>query len=128
AQAFSKHVLPDTSCPSVNNGCVYIDSIAQILLEPAYGFQPPVPAIDSDHELLFKILKIVGVIDQCRPYSYFDSVPGGDPIQWGGSGIGAPTDAVNGFGQPSIYSTINHLSVGTTSLGSFIEVAKVWSA
>jgi prepilin-type N-terminal cleavage/methylation domain-containing protein len=124
-QSFSKYVFPDDGCLS-NVGCVYIDSIKQILLQPPFGFQPPVLATDSAHELLFNVLKISSVTRQCQPYSYFSGVPAGNSIQWGGDGTGAPSDAAVGWGKPPTYATENHLIVTTSLSGGFIEPNVIW--
>ncbi|MBV8726321.1 MAG: hypothetical protein JO233_00935 [Candidatus Eremiobacteraeota bacterium] len=126
SQVFKKSVLPDMSCDVSSGSCVYVDAIAQILLEPGYGFQPPVLARDSDHELLFNVLKIISVVNQCQPYSYFASIPAGTPIQWGGFSIGAPINTAVGFGNPSAFSTTNHVLIGTSSSGGFIEPNLTW--
>jgi hypothetical protein len=125
AQAFSKYVLPDDGCLS-NSECFYIDSVKQILLQPPFGFQPPVPATDSAHELLFKTLKISTVSRQCQPYSYFAGVPAGDSIQWSGGSIGAPNDAAIGWGKPSTYATVNHPMIADSLSGGFIEPNLIW--
>jgi type II secretory pathway pseudopilin PulG len=126
SQTFSKYVFPDDGCGDPNIGCVYVDSIKQILLQPPYGFQPPVSATDSAHELLFKVLKISGVVRQCQPYSYFSGVPAGNSIQWGGDGTGAPADAAVGWGKPATFATINHLITATSASGGFIEPSQTW--
>jgi len=125
AQAFTKYVFPDNGCLSTD-GCVYVDSIKQILLQPPFGFQPPTSAIDSAHELLFNVLKISSVVRQCQPYSYFSGVPAGNSIQWGGDGTGSPSDAAIGWGEPATYSTANHLIIATSLSGGFIEPSPVW--
>lgn len=128
-QLFMKHVYPDVRCDPTDAGtiCSYVDSIRQILLEPAYGVLPPTPAIDADHELLFIVEKIVTVERQCQPFAFFDSTVPGTSVALSGDGTGAPVDAPVGFGQPSIYSTVNHVAVGTTPTGGFIEPT-TWAA
>ncbi|HEV2738089.1 MAG TPA: hypothetical protein VGU66_05870 [Candidatus Elarobacter sp.] len=127
-QTFWKYVFPDTSC-AVNSGpCVYSDSIAQIELTPPYGFQPSIPAGDGAHELLFRVDEIIAVWNQCQPYSYFAGVPAGDSIQWGGFAISSPLTTSLGWGQPSVYSTINHVLTDPSPGGGFIEANKLWTS
>ncbi len=128
-QTFWKYVLPDTSCLADGSQCFYSDSIRQIVLEPAYGFRPLTAAVDGAHELLFEVEKVISVYNQCQPYSYFAGVPAGDSIQWGGSGIGSPMTAAFGWGQPSIYSTVNHVLMGgPLQSGSLIEGNQSWTS
>jgi prepilin-type N-terminal cleavage/methylation domain-containing protein len=124
AQTFSKYVVPDVACTSE---CHYINAIQQIYLGYAYGIQPPVPAVDSAHELLFRIDSIAGVLYQCVPFSYLETSPVG-PITGPSNGIGAPVGPPPGFGQPSIYLTINHVELGWSAMGYFIEPSTGWSS
>ncbi|HWT05163.1 MAG TPA: hypothetical protein VN224_05355, partial [Xanthomonadales bacterium] len=110
-QAFYKYVLPDTQCGF--NTCWYIDSIRQIFLDPTYAVLPPATPI-PDRELLFKINAIQSVTKECEPFSAFSSVSGVDPIQWSGSVIGGPVVIPLGLGEPSVYATVNHFSLGST--------------
>jgi hypothetical protein len=123
AQTFSKYVVPDIACTSE---CHYINAIQQIYLGYAYGIRPPVPAVDSAHELLFRINSIVTVLYQCVPFSYLQTAPIG-PITGPGNGTGAPIGSPPGFGQPSVYLTINHIALGWSASGFFVEPTLGWS-
>jgi prepilin-type N-terminal cleavage/methylation domain-containing protein len=110
SQTFWKYVIPDTACGDIGGGttCWYIDSVKLVYLAPGYGFQPPVRATDSAHELLFKIDSVATVLSQCQPYSFFAASPVGF-ISWQEEGVGAPLDAPIGFGSPSLFFTSNHV-------------------
>jgi hypothetical protein len=116
AQLFHKHVVPDDNCSTDGQAsCNYIDSIKQIFLEPGYPIQPPVPPVDSSHELLIRIDSIVGALKTCLPYAAFATVPIGTQIPWGsGDGTGGPVDPPTGFGAPAVYTIDNHI------IGNFV--------
>lgn len=125
SQSFYKYVLPDKTCDS--NMCSYIDSIRQIILDPAYSVIPPVIPT-PDRELLFRINAIRSVTMECEPFSEFASEPGINGIQWHGNIIGGPAVAPLGFGEPAVYATISHFSLGTVTTGSFIEPDNTWAS
>jgi prepilin-type N-terminal cleavage/methylation domain-containing protein len=124
---FWKYVVPDSQCTDNGQTCYYVDSISAIWLYEPYVFQPPLPPADSGHELLFKIDAISGVTSECLPYSTFQTVPGSNPITWGGSTIGAPVNAPIGFGQPSNYLSLNHVILTTIAGASnFNDSGQPW--
>lgn len=128
AQSFTKAVNPDSQCTTDSSGlssCSYIDSIANIELAPSYGFRPPTP-VDATHELLFRILRVVGATYECEPYLAFADIPAPNLIQWSGSTIGAPFDSPNGTGDPGQYITVNHVYSGFTNTGIWDEPNLVW--
>ena len=128
SQTFWKYVVPDTRC-EIRDGvdsCSYIDSIRLLTLAPGYAFKPPVATIDPAHEILIKIDRIGGIFTECQPFSFVGSIPGGDPIPWGGNGIGTPADASDGFGEPSVYLTLNHVIATWTSGGGGFNVDHTW--
>jgi prepilin-type N-terminal cleavage/methylation domain-containing protein len=109
-QTFRKHVVPDDNCATVvDNTCTYVDSIKDIFLEPGFGFQAPVPPIDPSHELLVRIDSVVTVYKGCLPFTSFATLAGGSQILWGGNSVGAPANAPDGLGEPSIFTTSNHV-------------------
>ncbi|MDQ6943741.1 MAG: hypothetical protein M3169_14675, partial [Candidatus Eremiobacteraeota bacterium] len=125
-QAFYKYVLPDYQCDL--NSCSYIDSIRQIVLDPTYAVLAPVPPRSPDSELLFKINAIKSVTKECEPFSAFASISAFNSIPWSGSVIGGPSIAPLGLGEPSIYATVNHFTVGGTTTGSFLDSTDPWSS
>ncbi len=131
SQLFYKYVLPNVQCGdgSLGEGCWYIDSIRQIILEPAFSVSPTVPPQGPNHELLVRIDAITGVTTECQPFSAFASMSGADTIQWGsGSVIGGPVAVPLGFGDPVTYSTVNHFSVSGSPNGSFTEPDNSWTS
>ncbi|HEX3465855.1 MAG TPA: hypothetical protein VHS78_17540 [Candidatus Elarobacter sp.] len=129
AQAFTKTVFPGTQCTdgTGGNSCSYIDSIARIELAYSYGFRPPVP-VDASHEILFKVLRIIGATYECEPYLVFADIPAPNPIQWAGATVGAPTNSPVGTGQPGQYITLNHVYSGFTDSGIWDETDLTWRA
>ena len=128
AQSFSKTVYPDSQCTTDNSGissCSYIDSIAYIQLASSYGFRPP-SSVDAAHELLFKILRVIGATYECAPYLAFAGIPAPNPIQWTGSTVGAPMDSPDGTGDPAQYITVNHVYSGPTDTGIWDEPDLAW--
>ena len=123
---FWKYVIPAVQCDS-NGVCSYVDSVSSILLYEPYAFQPPVPPSDANHELLFKIDEISGVSSECFPYSEIQLTPGSDPITWTGGTVGAPINAPIGFGEPSLFSTSNHVLQSTSSgQGTLEDLGQPW--
>lgn len=118
---FWKYVVPDTACGDVDgtSTCWYINAIQQIFLASGYGVQPVTPAYDSDHELLFKINAVGGIILQCQPFAAFAQLPAPNQINWGGTGVGAPVDPPDGFGDPSTFFTRNHIILQPQPNGFF---------
>jgi prepilin-type N-terminal cleavage/methylation domain-containing protein len=112
AVTFTKYVLPDSQCSDPNNedSCSYVNTIRTIQLTE-YQFAPPVPPVDVDHELLFQIDQVQNIFDACLPFAVVATVPGNDQIPWGGIGAGAAPNSPIGFGQPSLYLTVNHVFV-----------------
>ena len=126
-QVFSKYVAPDVVCDTNGSpGCRYIDAIQSIQFGASYNFRPNAPPLDPAHELLFKIDEVAGISEQCLPYSAFADVPGGNTILWGGDGAGGPGSIQIGFGQPSLYLTINHVFSDFASMARFQE-PESWS-
>jgi type II secretory pathway pseudopilin PulG len=123
---FWKYVAPDIACGITDgiSSCWYVDSVQGIDLGPGYGLTPPTPAIDADHDLLFRIDAVGSIVLQCQPFSFFGQLPAPAFIDWGGYGVGSPTNPPDGFGQPSTFFTQNHIVVGQS--GSF--AAQSWSA
>ena len=121
--AFSKYVLPNTECSNPNDpgSCSYVNSIQAIELTD-YQFAPLTAPIDAGHELLFEIDAVQSIFEGCLPYSVFASIPGNDPIPWGGSGIGAPVNLPIGFGQPSQYLTLNHVLLAPNGVNEFNDI------
>lgn len=130
AQAFWKYVMPDSRCGNVAgvDTCWYIDSVKDRYLIPGFGFQIPNAAADGADALLFQIDMIRTVYNRCKPFSFFATVPVGTPIQWGGSGTGTPVDAVPGWGEPSIYLTVNHVIADPSPNGTFDISDQPWEA
>jgi len=118
---FWKYVVPDTACGDVDgtSSCWYVNSIQQIFLASGYGVQPVVPAYDSDHELLFKIDAVGSINLQCQPFMVFAQLPAPNQINWGGTGVGAPVDPPDGFGDPSTFLTRNHIILEAQPNGFF---------
>jgi hypothetical protein len=108
-------VQPVSQCadPSDPSACVYLNQIQTIQLA-GYAFTPPAFP-DDNHALLFEVAQIHSIFTGCQPYVDFSSVPGNDPITWGGSGIGGPVSPPVGFGQPSEFLTLNHVLLGSPS-------------
>jgi prepilin-type N-terminal cleavage/methylation domain-containing protein len=129
AQMFYKYVDPDYECSVTDNSssCQYIDSIKRVYIGLGYGVQPLLPPIDSGHELLFQILSIRTVINACQPFSYIANIPVGDPISWGGYGVGSPVDAPVGFGEPSVFSRANYVMTGNLPNGYLTEPNTIWN-
>ncbi|MDB5028880.1 MAG: hypothetical protein JWO66_2569 [Candidatus Eremiobacteraeota bacterium] len=123
SQTFSKYVVPDIACTSE---CHYINAIQQIYLGYAYGIQPPAPALDSAHELLFRINSITSAQNECQSFSYIETLPVG-PINWGGYVIGGPVAPPPGLGTPSIFNSVNHVVPGPSPMGFFTEPTIVWT-
>jgi type II secretory pathway pseudopilin PulG len=111
---FWKYVAPDMACGITDgtSSCWYIDSIQGIDLGPGYAVQPPTPAADSEHDLLFRIDAVGSIVLQCQPFSVFGQLPAPALIDWGGYGVGSPNDPPGGFGEPSTFFTQNHIVVG----------------
>lgn len=100
--------------------CWYLNSIRSIRLSD-YSFTPAVRPVDAGHELLFKINGIDTLLYDCIPYASFALVPTYNPLPLVGSGIGAPSNPPMGFGKPSIFTTTNHVFVGSVP-NSFNEI------
>lgn len=129
-QTFSKFVEPDSGCITTADGsesCTYVDSIKDIYIGRGYGFRLPLPATDSSHELLFRIIGYHGLFSSCQPYSYFATIPTTTPIDWAGFGIGVPVDAPPGWGEPSVFGTVSHVVVGSQPGGFFYEPDNRWT-
>jgi hypothetical protein len=129
SHTFFKHVVPDDNCLTVPSGspCNFIDSIKQIYLEPGFGFQTPVPPTDSDHQTLIRIDSIVGVTMSCLPYAAFAENNPGIPILFGGNyTVGAPVNPADGLGEPSLFTTSNHLISDAAPEGSF-DLGRSWN-
>ncbi|MDB5073006.1 MAG: hypothetical protein JWM87_4117 [Candidatus Eremiobacteraeota bacterium] len=128
SQTFWKYVVPDYACDTGDNGneCHYINSIKEIYIGPGYGVQPIGPPTDNSHELLFEVQSLRTVFNSCQPFTFIASFPVNIPIPWGGYGIGSPTDATIGFGEPSVFSTINHVTTGSLPNGDFTEPDMIW--
>jgi prepilin-type N-terminal cleavage/methylation domain-containing protein len=127
AQTFTKTVSANTECLNSDaGGCIYIDSVGEILLTPPYYISPPVPPTDSAHELLFRIDGIVGATFACLPFSAFQSITGGGTIDWGGTTIGGPTNPPIGFGRPDVFATLNRVSEQSVSVGGYVESNYIW--
>jgi type II secretory pathway pseudopilin PulG len=121
---FEKDVLPDTACGDVGESvsCWYINSVKQITLTP-YSFTPPTPPDAQEHELFFRITKIVGLTYGCLPYQSFASVPGGAPIPYLSTGVGAPVNAPSGFAEPSVYAHQNFVTNSPPGVGTVDDTA-----
>ncbi len=128
AQMFSKAVTPDTQCSSPTDPltCTYVDSVGGVLLSPGFDIVPPMPPIDSTHELLFRIDGIAGATLGCLPYSMFQTIPAGDPIDWRSTTIGGPSNPPTGLGQPELYSTLNRFVQQSAPTNGYVETAYVW--
>jgi prepilin-type N-terminal cleavage/methylation domain-containing protein len=125
-QVFFKYVVPDTVCNAQGvPDCSYVDSIHDIQLGPSYSVTPVTPPVDSAHELLFKIDRTGGILDQCSPYDVIKNLPGSAPFIPGGFGSGSPQNAPMGFGQPTLYLTVNHVFASAADLASSPEPT-VW--
>ncbi|MBV8582015.1 MAG: hypothetical protein JOZ86_15435 [Candidatus Eremiobacteraeota bacterium] len=118
SQTFWKYVLPAVQCEDTGNQntCSYIDAIQDIELEPSFGFQIPADATSSANELLFRIDEIRSVVNQCQPFSYFASIPGGNAIPWMGTSVGGPADPIPGLGAPNVFSNTNHVTIGGSGI------------
>lgn len=129
AVQFWKYVVPSSQCLGADGeNCSYQNSIANILLYNPYIIQPVVAPSDSSHEILIRIDAIAGVTSECLPYSAFESTPATNPIVWGGSTIGAPANPPAGFGEPSIFSTVNHLQVvPANGQANFDDAGQAWT-
>jgi prepilin-type N-terminal cleavage/methylation domain-containing protein len=124
-QGFWKFVAPEVVCdPGDPQTCRYVDAIQAIQLGPPYVLQTVTPPSDSDHELLFKINQITGILNGCLSYVVIANTPGNMPIVWPASGTGAPVDAPVGFGEPSLYLTENHVISG---LGATLNQLLSWT-
>jgi prepilin-type N-terminal cleavage/methylation domain-containing protein len=125
SQIFSKYVAPDTACDQTDpTNCHYIDAIQSISLESPFVVQPPIPPVDDNHELLFRINRIGGIYNGCLPYAVFATIPTTNSIPWPQGGVGAPVDAPIGFGLPSVYLNVNHILWATAA--TFVE--PTWTA
>jgi prepilin-type N-terminal cleavage/methylation domain-containing protein len=122
-QTFTKTVSATTNCGSVppDTPCAYLDSVRSITLDE-YPLIAPVPPIDDAHELLFQIHRIDGVLFACVPYSILSTVAPTDTLALYSRTVGGPAIRPDGYGQPSVFTAINHLFVGTTP-ASFDEKA-----
>jgi prepilin-type N-terminal cleavage/methylation domain-containing protein len=122
-QRFWKYVEPDVVCDSQSIGfvCSFVDAIHVIQLGPSYAVQPTVAPSDSEHELLFKINRTAGILEQCSSYDIIRNLPGGSQFFFPGDGTGAPVNAPVGFGEPSVYFTINHVFPNATAARDFQE-------
>jgi type II secretory pathway pseudopilin PulG len=114
---FWKYVAPDIACGTTDgtSSCWYVDTIQGIDLEPGYTLQVQTPAVDSAHELLFRIDAVGSIVLECQPFSAFAQLPAPAAIYWGGSGVGSPNDPPDGFGEPSTFFTQNHVFVGQSA-------------
>jgi hypothetical protein len=126
---FWKYVIPGTQCGVVDGeeSCYYTNSISAISLYQPYLLQPSAAPEDSAHELLFEIDMISGVTSECLPYLEFQSIPAPDPVPWNGASIGAPVNAPLGFGQPSVFLTLNHvLQASPNGMANFNDALQPW--
>jgi hypothetical protein len=114
AKSFIKTVSPDTTCDGtqIYVSCTYLDSIRFIGID-GYSFKPPVAPLDAAHELLFKIDRVDGLINECIPFSRFADSNTADPLPLVASAVGGPANPPIGFGQPSTFVTVNHVFAGT---------------
>ena len=119
SQVFNKYVAADSSCGAQQ--CSYIDSIRAIWLD-AYSFMPTVAPNDDAHELLFRIDRIDDIQYACMTYAYLSTISPADPLVLYFRGIGEPANPPLGFGQPSVFTTVNHVFVGAIA-DSFDERA-----
>jgi prepilin-type N-terminal cleavage/methylation domain-containing protein len=119
-EAFSKYVLPATQCSDPNDPgtCAYTNAIGTVQLT-GYQFVPPVPPVDAGHELLIQITQVPSIFSACLPYAVVATIPGNDPIPWGGNGVGGSVNPPIGFGQPSLYLSLNHVFAGENAVNSF---------
>ncbi len=113
--AFSKYVAPEISCDLVDpQDCHFVDAIQNIQLTD-WAITPGSPPTNPPHELLFKIDEIHAVSNKCMNFALLSTFPTTAAIPWNGPGIGGPANGLIGLGQPSVYSTVNHVVAGATT-------------
>ncbi|HTD36111.1 MAG TPA: hypothetical protein VK669_01260 [Candidatus Limnocylindrales bacterium] len=121
---FEKDVIPDVACGDSDGAtnCWYINSIRQITLTP-YTLSLLSAADTQERSLLFRITKIAGLTYGCLPYALFSGIPGGAPLPYLSTGIGAPVNIPIGFGQPSTYAHEKLIAVGPPGIGTSDDTA-----
>jgi prepilin-type N-terminal cleavage/methylation domain-containing protein len=108
-KSFSKTVSADTKCDDTQSGkCTYLDSIRSISLDE-FSLTPSVPPVDETHELLFRINSIDSLLFACMPYSTLSTFSASDSLQLIYGSIGGAANRPIGFGNPSLYATINRI-------------------
>ena len=120
-QGFTKNVIADSTCDMAqpSSPCTYLDSIHAITLDE-FAVRPAIPPVDEAHELLFQIDNISSLGYACIPISTLATISPTDSLALFARGIGAPANPPQGFGLPSVYTTVNNIFVGGVP-GSFDE-------
>jgi hypothetical protein len=123
AQNFLKYVVPNSVCSGDPPLCQYVDSIDHIELGPPFTLRPARLPTDSSRELLFRIDGIQSASIACLPFAAIANIPTSQ-VLWGPTGTGGPANPPLGFGEPSKYVALNHLSFGPT--GGAVNAPTVW--
>ncbi len=115
AAQFYKDVYPDSACGDQGNGpiCWYVDSIKQITLSSSYAIHPPLPPIDPQQELLFRIDRLGGLTYACATFASFAGLPVGGPLPASVVGVGTPVNSPVGFGLPAINTRVSYFLLGS---------------